>query len=105
AGGPRRADFVVDEEPGAEDRRVADASRQFPRAAAGGGDAAHVAARVDAVAVDRAVEMIRIDPSLGNHVQLQLAQRRLAPDRIEKARRIAAALPLQPGLARALGVE
>src|SRR5262249_14217450 len=58
AGGARRADVAVDVEPGAEDGRVADAARDLPRQAAGGGHAADLPLRVDPIAIDRAVQMM-----------------------------------------------
>ena len=55
AGRAGGAHGVVDPEPGAEDRRVADPARDLEGEAARGGDAADLALRADAVAVDRAV--------------------------------------------------
>ncbi len=49
--------------------------------------------------------MMRIDKSLGHHVLLDLAHRRLALDRIEVVQRIRPSLPLQPRRARPLGVQ
>src|SRR6186997_1453443 len=53
---PCRAHVVVDIETGAENRGITNASRDLPRETARGRDAADVAVRVDAVAIDGAPE-------------------------------------------------
>src|SRR5215213_8709367 len=105
AGGPGGANLVVDVEPGAEDGRVADPSRNFPGEPARGGHAADLPLRVDAVAIDGAVEMVRIDDPLGDHLQLDPPHRLLPLDWIEVVKRVGLALPAQPGGARSFGVE
>src|SRR5919197_1067019 len=66
AGGPDRA---VNVESHAQDGRVAHAPRDLPRQAARRRHAADFALRVDAVAVDRAVEVILAYEALPDHLQ------------------------------------
>src|SRR5439155_11817588 len=62
------ADLAVDVQPRAENRRVADAAWNLPRQPARRRHAADLAFRVDAVAVDRAVVVIAIDPAFRDHL-------------------------------------
>src|SRR5262245_9964334 len=105
SGRSRRADFPVDIKSRAENRRVARATGNLPRQAARRRDAADVALRVDAVAVDRPVVVLRIDPAFGHHVERDLPIGLLAILRREVVQRIGPPLPLEPLLARALSVE
>src|SRR6185295_7016402 len=65
----RCADCAVDIQPRAEDRRIAETSRNLPRESTGRRDAADLTARVDAVAVDRAVQVLFTQFSLGQHLE------------------------------------
>src|SRR5688500_4191672 len=90
------ADLPVHVEAGPEDWRVSHASGDLPGEAAGGRHATDLAARVDGVAVDGAVEMMRIDAALRDHLALDAAQPAFALLRIEIVQRIGAAFPLEP---------
>ena len=100
-GRARGADFAVHIEPGAENRRVADAARNLPRQAAGRRDAADLAAGVDAVAVDRAVEVIGVDqPVVAPCSALDADASVSRACGIEIVRRIGPPLPFEPAAAR-----
>src|SRR4029077_4809206 len=75
AGGAGGADLPVHVQAGAEDRRVAHAAWDFPREAAGRRHAADLPLGVDAVAVDRAPEMLAADEALADHLQRRLMPR------------------------------
>ena len=79
AGGARGADVAVDVEAGAEDRRIAEPARNLPGQAARRRDAADVALGVDAVAVDRAVDVVLVDEPRRDHVEHHL---RAPPPRV-----------------------
>ena len=72
------ADIAVYVQAGAENRRVAGAARDLPRQTARRCNAADFALRADAVAVDRPVVVLRIDPAVGNHLHRNAVVRRVA---------------------------
>src|SRR5205085_2544943 len=99
------ADRAVDPEPGAQDRRVADAPGDLPGEAARGGDAADLAAGVDAVAVDGAVDVLGTEEAVGHHGAAGALAGLDALRRVEVVGGVGAALPFEPERARVLGVE
>jgi hypothetical protein len=104
-GRARSADCAIDIKSGAENRRITEASGNFPRQSAGGCDAADLASRVDAVAVDRAVQVLFAQFSFREHLERDAVSGFGAFLRIEIVTRICATFPLQPLLARVLSVE
>ena len=105
SGGAGGADLVVDVEPGAEDRRVAGAAGDLPGQAARGRDAADVAVRADAVAVDRAPEAAfggsaRRAPSSSPASSARDSPSRLVPDPSRVRHRLARRRPSDRASAR-----
>src|SRR5436853_4763268 len=72
-GGTRGAHFAVDVKPRPEDWRVTDPPRNFPREAARRRHTANLAFGVDPIAIDRAVNVSRIDEAFGDHLAERFA--------------------------------
>src|SRR5947209_10194378 len=68
AGGAGGADLAIHVQAGAEDGRIAHAARDLPGEAAGRRHAADLPLGVDAVAVDRAPEVLRAEEPLARHL-------------------------------------
>src|SRR6185503_16893406 len=68
SGGTSCPDRTVNVQPGAQNRRITHAPRDFPGQSAGGGDAADLALCIDAVAVDGAVVVFPIDQTFRHHL-------------------------------------
>ena len=96
------ADVAVDVESRAQNRRVAGAPRNLPREAARRRHAADLALRVDAVAVDRAPEVLAVDEAFAHHLDAGVVPGLRALLRAQVVQRIGAPLPLEPLLARVL---
>src|SRR5205807_6370987 len=69
SGRPGRAHCAIDVETGAEDRRITESSGNLPGQATGRSDATDFTFSVDAVAVDRAVQVLFPEQTLGQHLQ------------------------------------
>ena len=101
AGRSGGADAVPHVQPGAEDRRIADAARHLPRQPARRRHAADLAARTDGVAVDRAPEMIRVDQPFARHLVADgVADLERGAAGRRQCARVDAPLPLEPQRAR-----
>src|SRR5205085_11085500 len=100
-----RADSAVNVEARAEYGRVADATGNLPRETARRRHAADFALRVDAVAVDRAVEVLLAKQTFLNHLQSFTSPDFGALRRVEVVRGVCAPLPFEPEFARVLCVE
>src|SRR5258706_7920633 len=68
-GGTGGADIAINIKTGAENRRIAQPSRNLPGQPAGGGDAADFAFRVDSVAVDGVVQVLFSDQTFSQHFE------------------------------------
>src|SRR5204862_5409761 len=104
-GGAGRANLAVDIQPRAEDRRIADPSRNLPRQPTRRRHTADVASAVDAVAVDRAPVVFGIDEAFARHLQPGVVPGFGTLFRVEIMIGINSTLPLQPQAARSLRVE
>ena len=91
--------------PAPEDRRIADAPRNLPRQPARRRHAGEIAAGVDAVAVDGAPEMVRVDEPLARHLGADVVAGLHPARRLDFAARVEAPLPLEPERARPRAVE
>src|SRR5262245_50920535 len=105
SGGAGSAHFPVHIEARAENGRVADASRDFPRQAAGGRYSRDGAFGVQPDAMDRAVEVLRLNQSLRDHCLSRAMPRLRALLRFQEGRPIRPPLPLQPKPARLFRVQ
>src|SRR5262249_56743655 len=93
---PRGANLGVDVQPGAEYRRVPDAPRNLPRQPARRRNTAYLAARVDAIAIDRPIQMLWIDQALGRHLASHSVAGFHSVFRIQVVQRVGSALPFEP---------
>src|SRR6185295_16767694 len=83
SGGARRADLSVGIDARAQDGGVADAAWDLERQAARGRDARQLAARAQAAAVDRAVDVLGVELSAGQHLRARSFGSLLTLRRIE----------------------
>src|SRR2546423_9587384 len=93
-----RADLAIHIQTGAEDWRTAHAPRNFPGEAARRGHATDLSLRVDPVAIDRAVEVLRVDQSFRHHFSQDFAAGFGTLLRIEVMLGIDPPFPFQPKL-------
>ena len=84
---------------------IPDAPRNFPSEAAGGRHATDFAPGIDAVAIDRSVDVLLVDEAFRHHLHHGAAAGVGTFLWIEIMRWVGAPLPLQPKLARLFGVE
>src|ERR1051326_4693155 len=99
------ADGAIDIQASAQNRRVANATGNFPGQAAGRRHPANFALHIDAVAVDRAVQILRAQQTLRDHILSCLETGGSTFFRIEIVQRIDAPLPFEPQLARMRRVQ